>query len=116
MDGEASLTRRTKLQAPVVPNAGGEARSYFAALAGVALLALVVRVHHLNVENFWQDEIHSMYNSACARGPAERIPHGVILRDLPRYSDLTPQSTLSGVWRTLDDDSHPPVYFMLLLL
>ncbi|MFH1111055.1 MAG: glycosyltransferase family 39 protein [Planctomycetota bacterium] len=85
-------------------------------MGGLLALALGVRMYHLGWEAFWQDEIHSMYNSACARGPVERLPHGVILRDLPRYSDLTERSSLVAVWRTMDDDSHPPVYFMLLLL
>jgi len=85
-------------------------------MAAVLALALGVRLYHLGTEAFWQDEIHSMYNSACARGPVERLPHGVILQDLPRYSDLTERSSLVAVWRTMDDDSHPPVYFMLLLL
>jgi len=85
-------------------------------MAAVLALALGVRLYHLGTEAFWQDEIHSMYNSACARGPVERLPHGVILRDVPRYSDLTERSSFLGVWRTMDDDSHPPVYFMLLLL
>jgi len=82
----------------------------------VLILALGVRLYDLGGEDFWQDEIHSMYNSACARGPAEHVPDGVILRDLPRYSDLTEHSTLGGVWRTMEDDSHPPIYFMLLLI
>jgi hypothetical protein len=85
-------------------------------MGGLLALALGVRAYHLGWEAFWQDEIHSMYNSACARGPVERLPYGVILRDIPRYSDLTENSSLLGVWRTMDDDSHPPLYFMLLLL
>lgn len=94
----------------------GKARAPILVVAGLLLLALGIRLYDLGVEDFWQDEIHSMYNSACARGPAERVPHGVILRDFPRYSDLTERSTLGGVWRTMDDDSHPPLYFMLLLI
>ena len=85
-------------------------------LLGILALALGLRVYHLGVEDFWQDEIHSMYNSAGTRGPVEELPHGVILKDLPRYSDLTERSTPGAVWRTVDDDSHPPFYFLLLLL
>ncbi|MBI1826472.1 MAG: glycosyltransferase family 39 protein [Planctomycetes bacterium] len=91
-------------------------RTYRWGLISIVTLALFVRLYHVGGEDFWQDEIHSMYNSAGARGPVERLPYGVILRDIPRYSDLTPRSTIANVWRTMDDDSHPPLYFILLLL
>lgn len=100
----------------IVASATNLARREWLVTLVVLLLAALVRVYGLGVEDFWQDEIHSMYNSACARGPAERIPHGVILHELPRHFELTSHSTLPNVWRTMDDDSHPPIYFMLLLL
>ncbi len=86
------------------------------ALVGALLLAVGVRIYHVGEEDFWQDEIHSMYNSAGTRGPVEKLPHGVILKDIPRHSDLTPNSSVHAVWRTMDDDSHPPLYFLLLYM
>jgi uncharacterized membrane protein len=83
-------------------------------LAGLALAA-GVRFYHLGLEDFWQDEIHSLFNSAGTRGVVESLPTGTILRGLPRYADLTAGSTPLSVWRTMSDDSHPPMYFLLLL-
>ncbi len=79
------------------------------------VLAAGVRFYHLGTEDFWQDEIHSLFNSAASRAAVENLPHGVILREVPRYAKLTPASTPAAVWRNMDDDSHPPLYFMLLL-
>jgi len=90
-------------------------RTAFFSLTLVLVLAAGLRLYRVDAEAFWQDEIHSLYNSAGARGPLQNMPHGVILKGLPRHTDLTDASTALSVWRTMDHDSHPPLYFLLLL-
>lgn len=59
-------------------------------LAGIALLALVLRVHGLGHESFWYDESVSVFN---ARLPLDELVGGVIARDVS-----------------------PPLYFLVLAL
>jgi len=85
------------------------------ALLLILAFAAALRWYRLDEQDFWQDELHSLYNSAGTRGEVEALPYGVILKDLPRYSDLRDDSTWLRVWHTMRDDSHPPLYFLLLL-
>lgn len=85
-----------------------------ALVVGVVSIAAFVRFHRLGEQNYWLDELHSMVNSAGFRNELESLPHGVILRDIPRYPDLVKGSTVTTTWRTMTHDSHPPLYFVLL--
>jgi len=77
-------------------------------------VAAFIRFYQLGAEDYWLDELHSLVNSAGQRAELEAIPHSVILRDIPRYSEPTAGSGIGAVWRTMAHDSHPPVYFVLL--
>lgn len=73
----------------------------------------VVRCNGLGAEDFWFDELHTLADSAARRGELEALPHGVVLRGVPRFTDLTPASTLASVWRGMAEDAHPPLYFVI---
>lgn len=57
-----------------------------------------------------------MANSAGFRAELEALPHGVLLHDAPRFTELAKTSTLRQAWGTMRHDGHPPLYFVLLLL
>lgn len=80
----------------------------------VLLAALGLRLTGLGVGDFWLDELHSLADSAGRRAEMEAVPQGVIFNEYPDYTEMTPDSTLGAVWRTMSHDSHPPTYFMLL--
>jgi len=84
-------------------------------LTGVLLAIFSLRMYGLQYEDFWLDEIHSMSNSAGLRAEFEALPHGVILEPRPSYTRLTSKVSAADVWRGMEADSHPPVYFVLLM-
>ncbi|MFQ5495592.1 MAG: glycosyltransferase family 39 protein, partial [Phycisphaerae bacterium] len=85
-------------------------------LTAVLTLAAVLRIYGLGDEAYWLDEMHSLADSAARRAEFEALRTGVILDAVPRSTDLTPDSTLAAVWRGMEADSHPPLYFEALLL
>ena len=89
-------------------------RGFGGILAGIVLFAAVVRVTTLGVEDYWLDELHALLDSAGGRGAFEALPVGEILHDLPRCTDLTADCSWGAVWRDMRNDSHPPLYFLLL--
>jgi hypothetical protein len=78
--------------------------------------AAYVRIANVGSEDFWGDEIHSLADSAARGGAHNAVPYGQILHNLPRYTDLTPESTVPNVWRDLANDIHPPLYYVMLNL
>ncbi len=87
-----------------------------AVLLLIVVAAGVVRFYRIGAEDYWLDELHTLADSAARRGELEALPHGVLLRDVPRFTDLTQHSTLSAVWRGMVEDAHPPLYFTLVNL
>jgi len=86
-----------------------------AGLFVVLIIALGLRTYGLGDQDYWLDELHSLTDSAGRRSDFEAVPHGVILKTVPRFTDLTPETTWPTVWREMKVDSHPPTYFLLLL-
>lgn len=87
---------------------------YVVGLLAAMALATALRFHALGAEDYWLDEIHSMVNSAGRRAEFETMPHGVILDEAPRFTDLTTDSNWAAVWRGMKADTHPPTFFLLL--
>jgi uncharacterized membrane protein len=81
---------------------------------GVLAIACVVRFWMLGAQDYWLDELHSLLNSAAHRAQFEAVPCGEILSGVPRYTELASDSSARGVWHGMRDDSHPPLYFVLL--
>lgn len=81
---------------------------------GVLVAAGFLQFYQIGVEAYWLDEIHTLANSAGQRGALEAMPHGVVLSGIPRFADLTPNSSPASVWRGMADDTHPPLYFVLV--
>jgi uncharacterized membrane protein len=84
-------------------------------LTGLLLATLSLRLYGLGYEDFWLDEIHSMSNSAGLRAEFEALPHGVILEPRPTYTELPAALSAADVWRGMEADSHPPIYFVVLM-
>lgn len=83
-------------------------------LVAIVAVAAFLRISTLGVRDLWQDEIHSLLNSAAHRVELEALPSERLLTDVPRYTDLADDSSLSAVWRGMRADSHPPLYFIFL--
>ncbi len=85
-------------------------------LLAVVAVAAGLRLYALGDEDLWLDELHSLANSAGRRAEFEAIQHGVVLESVPRSTDLTKGSTWPVVLRRMESDTHPPTYFLLLLI
>ncbi len=85
-------------------------------MGGAILLALGLRLYGLADQDYWLDELHSLANSAGRRAEFEAVPHGVIVESYPRSIDLTAGSRIVEVWCKAREDTHPPLYFILLLV
>ncbi len=84
------------------------------ALVAILLLALFGRLWNLGSEDYWLDELHSLLNSAGRRAEFEALPVGQIIRAVPDCTTLDGSFAPGRVWRGMRDDSHPPLYFVLL--
>jgi len=78
----------------------------------VLALAATVRLYKLGEQDYWLDEIHSMTDAAGRRAEYEAVPHGAILPTPARFTDLPSGCNWLTVWRGMEADSHPPVFFM----
>jgi len=76
-------------------------------------LAAALRLYGLGAQDFWLDEIHSMVTAAGRHAEFEALPHGVVLPGLRLFSEPVGKTGWHDVWRDLEDDSHPPIYFLL---
>ncbi len=83
-------------------------------LAALLILAAGVRFYRLGADEYWLDELHSLANSAGMRAEFEAFPYGELFTNRPRATDLDDGSSLAAVWRGMRDDTHPPLYFLLL--
>ncbi len=77
-------------------------------------LAVYVRANHVGEQDYWLDELHSLSGSAGLRKEFEELPHDEIVQSWPGFTSLQHDSNGSKVWHSMRDDSHPPVYFVLL--
>lgn len=91
-------------------------RVYVACLFALPVGALALLLPTLGVQEFWLDELHTLLNSAAHRADFEALPTQTILRDVPRFQERSADSTLAAVWSDLRNDSHPPLYFLLMNL
>jgi hypothetical protein len=89
--------------------------AFWPLLGIILMLAAVIRLAGLGTEDYWLDELHSMANSAGRRAEFEAVPFGILTHDVPRSTELNEHSGLGAVWTTMRQDSHPPLYFGLLL-
>ena len=80
----------------------------------IIALALGLRVYDLSRAPLWLDEFAAMESSA-GRGLAHMFaPNGVPIEHPISYTKMDPGAGLGDVWRNLDTDTHPPLYFLLL--
>lgn len=90
-------------------------RTTLIALVGIMALSASLRLYGLGSEDYWLDELHSLANSAGHRAAFDDIAHQEVFQMSARCTELSDDSTLSSVWNGMDADSHPPIYFILLL-
>jgi len=79
------------------------------------MLALALRLFGLGAPEYWLDELHSLANSASRRAELDAVDYDTILGSSARATCLTPQATVCRVWERMREDTHPPLYFALLL-
>jgi hypothetical protein len=85
-----------------------------ALLAGLLLTAGVLRGHRIGDQDLWFDELWSLLNAGGRQAEFLAVPHGEVLRDLPRLTDPVPGWTVADIWRGMRTETHPPLYFILL--
>ena len=89
-------------------------RQWLGGLLLTLAVAMGVRFIGLGGEEFWLDEWHSMANSAAWRAELESIPHGIVVRDGRPRAHAPSEVGLSSVWHGMVEDTHPPLYFVVL--
>ena len=91
-----------------------KARSLSLALAGIVFAALLLRVVMFDPGSLWIDEFFTLETTA-GRGLAHyALPHGVILDNVPRLTDIRTALPAWQIPRGMAADVHPPLYFLLL--
>jgi hypothetical protein len=83
-------------------------------LAGIIAVATLVRVHNLSKEGFWLDEFFSLELSS-GRGLADlAVPRGVVIERAPRLTNLQDAPAWWNIFRRMDADTAPPMYYLAL--
>jgi len=82
------------------------------ALLVILALAATIRLYKVGEQDYWMDEIHTLTNAAGRRAEYEDVPHGVILPTPARFTDVPVDCNWLCVWRGMEADSHPPVFFV----
>jgi hypothetical protein len=76
-------------------------------------VAAWLRFYHLGSQSMWHDELWSLEWST-GRGPAMmHQPTNVILPP-PRLVDLSTAPPFWAIWSSMDEDTQPPLYYILL--
>jgi hypothetical protein len=114
-------------QAGAAVGAGGEAATgeapssrrvrgaHWALLSAVLILAVALRVYGLSAEGLWIDEIYSLQSSAGNSYADMHLPRGALIERPPHLTRTSDSAGgVLGVWASMGDDQHPPLYFMLL--
>jgi uncharacterized membrane protein len=83
-------------------------------LAGIVLVAVILRVYHIGYESLWTDEIATLQQS-CAR-PAGRfpLPQDVIHRPGVDTTRIAEARDWRDIFPTMQADTHPPLYPLTL--
>ncbi|HMB96600.1 MAG TPA: glycosyltransferase family 39 protein, partial [Tepidisphaeraceae bacterium] len=82
-------------------------------ILAILLVAALLRIYHIGYSSIWIDEIASLQFS-CG-WLAGSVPPTNILHD-PGIDMTNPRESksLGKIWHSVDDDTHPPIYFLLL--
>jgi 4-amino-4-deoxy-L-arabinose transferase-like glycosyltransferase len=81
----------------------------------VLTLAAGVRLWNLSGEGMWIDELFAMEVSAGNGFADQHLPRDELIRPpLPSPTHMDKSKSMIDVWRGMKEDSHPPLYFLLL--
>jgi mannosyltransferase len=88
-------------------------RIHIGLLAGILLIAAALRIYKIGEQSFWLDELLSL-EASTGRGQTDHaLPRGVAIEPA-RFTKLQGAPPAWKVWTTLEKDSHPPLYYLLL--
>lgn len=98
------------------PDGGSRLRSgvVWGLLGLILLLAAGLRIHDLNRRSLWTDEFFALRHSAGRGFVHERLPVGVIIPAVEDAAGLAGAGPWWSAWRSVRDDVHPPLHFILL--
>jgi hypothetical protein len=86
-------------------------------LLGLILVAAAgLRFRGIEREGLWLDELYSLETSASRCYQDLHLPRDEVLDPPPRLTTLEGAPPVARVWTSMDDDQHPPLYFVLLRL
>jgi hypothetical protein len=85
-------------------------------LAAVLLLGLGLRLHDIEGDSLWLDELFSLLQSSGLPAAGPGPPPNTLRGPLPNLFDVEMSYPLPSVWRELRTDNHPPLFFVLLRL
>jgi uncharacterized membrane protein len=87
----------------------------FAAISGILLLGLALRLYGLGNDPLWYDEICSLQSSTGHGYQAAILPLNQLIDPLQQTVDLSNAKPVWQIWATaMDHDAHPPLYFIVL--
>ena len=97
-------------------SAGGRSRRGFASWVLLAILAAsaAARLWGITAQGFWHDELFSMELST-GRGYADyHLPRDAVIDSPPDLETLRGAPPWWKIWTNMNEDTHPPLYFMAL--
>lgn len=84
------------------------------ALAGILILAAALRIYHLGYTSAWIDEIASLQLSSGQSIGKFDCPTDQIVQPAPQPTQMRASRPVADIWRALKDDTHPPLYSLIL--
>lgn len=80
----------------------------------ILLAAAALRWHRIGHYSLWLDEFLSLENSTGRGQLFTKLPRKVLLDPAPALTRLSDGPGFWRIWTSLDTETHPPLYFMLL--
>jgi uncharacterized membrane protein len=84
-------------------------------LWAILILATALRLYHLGHQSLWLDELMSITSSTGHQQVIEKLlPENRIIAHPPEVTAIRNERPGTSVWRTMDREVHPPLYYLML--
>jgi len=87
---------------------------YFWALLGILVIGAALRLYAVETANFWLDEFWTLELSCGNDTAHEHLPIDRLIFPAPSPTSLATAKPWWSIWTSLDQVTHPPLFFLLL--
>ena len=91
-------------------------RWHVALLAIIVAIAGAVRAYRIDATSVWCDELLSIHLSNGNGLAADRLPRDALIEPVPDLMTLRAARPAWRIWGSMQDDVHPPLYYIVLRL